>query len=211
MNNSDKFKSKLITTKIAYVVMALIVAYVLKKVIYLGLKSLIDERIILPIYVVLVIFVVIIMVYYLLKNNSFSEEEKNIICDELDNKIDKVFNKYGLYITENYIVCIGGMLSFFKLFVIPIKEIDAIDTHSDDRFFYKKRGKKTKHKFLSFLSASVKNNLVYGDNDRAVFNIICGKKVFYVASSSYFNKIKIKEIDEIADYICNKYKDIDYL
>ena len=64
---------------------------------------------------------------------------------------------------------------------------------------------------MSFIFASIKDDLAFGDNDRAVFNIICDKKVYCIATSNTLNKTKMKEIDEMADYICDKYKDIDYI
>ena len=64
---------------------------------------------------------------------------------------------------------------------------------------------------MSFVTASIKDDLVHKDNERAVFNIICDKKVYCITTSSYMNKKKIKQINEIADYICEKHKDIDYI
>ena len=211
MINSEKFKSKLKTSKIAYIAFAIIVIYIFTKYVFKNLLPFFFFFILIPIYITIIVFILIILIYCLINNNRFSKEEKEIICNELDNKIDKIFDKYGLYITENYIVCLGSSISFFKLFVIPIKEIDAIDTHHDSRFHYRKRGKESKHKILSFIFASIKDDLVFGDNDRAVFNIICDKKVYCIATSNTLNKTKMKEIDEMADYICEKYKDIDYI
>ena len=211
MNNSKKFKSKLITSKIAYIVFTAIFIYIFTKYIFVNILPFFDKIILIPIYITIIILTLIILIYYLIKNNKFSKKQKEIIYDELDNKIDKVFAKYGLYITENYIICLGSRLNPFRLFVVPIKEIDAIDTNADSRFHYKKRGKKSKHKILSFITASINDDLTFKKDSLAVCNIICDKKVYCITTSSYMNKSKMKEIDEIADYICNKYKNIDYI
>ena len=98
------------------------------------------------------------------------------------------------------------------MFVVPIKDIDAIDTNSDSRFYYNNKKHTPKHPFLSFIKSSIKHAIVFGNSDDIhVFNIICGKKVYVVTTSSILNKNKIKKINEMADYICDRYKDIDYI
>ena len=211
MKNSEKFKQKLIITKISYALLAIVLIYIITNYIFLKLLPFFDKIVIIPIYIVLIILILVCLLYYLITNNNFSKVEKQKILDELDNKIDKVFEEYGLYITKNYIVCIGNKSNIFKLFVVPIKNINAIDTHSDSRYYYRKRGNEPKHKFLSFITASIKDDLVHKDNDCAVFNIICDKKVYCITTSCYMNKKKIKQINEMADYICEKNNDIDYI
>ena len=209
--NSNNFKSKITKCKIAYIILAAIIIFIITKYVFAEVLPHFDKMIVMPIYITIVALILIILVYCLINNNRFTSEEKRIICEELDFKIDKIFEEYGLYITENYIVYLGSKIDFFRLFAIPIKKIDAIDTHHDSRHHYKKRGKEEKHKFLSFTFGALKDDLAFGDNNRYVFNIICGKKVYNLMSSSPMNKGKTKAIDEMADYICSKYKDIDYI
>lgn len=211
MKNSQKFKTKLIISKISHVLLTILLIYVFTKNIMMDLVPFFSKAIIIAIYTFIVGSILIILVYCLITKNRFSKEEKQKIYDELDNKIDKIFDKYGLYITENYIICMGSEINVFKLFAIPVKEIGAIDTYSDSRFFYVKKGKKIKHQFLSFINASIKTNLLYKDDHLNVFNIICDKKVYCITTSTSFNRKKMKQINEMADYICNKYPDIDYL
>ena len=97
------------------------------------------------------------------------------------------------------------------MFVIPIDSINAIDTHTDSRYFYKNKKSKNKRKFLSFLKSSIQDDIMFGDSEIHVFNIICDKKIYSITTSHIFNKRKLKKIDEIADYICEKYKDIDWI
>ena len=211
MINSRKFKLKLKTSKIAYIVFTIIAIYIFTKYVFKNLFPFFDKNILTLVYIIIVVLVLIIMLYFLRINNKFSREEKKIICNELDNKIEKVFTKYGLYITENYIICLGSCINLFKLLVIPIKEIDAIDIHHDSRYHYKKKGKESKQKILGFIFASIKDDIVFGNNDRFVFNIICDKKIYCITTSSTLNRIKTKEIKEMADYICSKHENIDYI
>lgn len=52
---------------------------------------------------------------------------------------------------------------------------------------------------------------MYGNNNLLVFNIISGKNVYCVTTSSIINKMKNKDIIQMVDYICDKYKNIDYI
>lgn len=195
-------------SKICYIFVVILIIYLFTRYIITGLSPFFNKLIIIPIYICIVVS---ILVYCLITKNKFSKEEQYKIYDELDNKIEKTFNKYGLYITENYIICMGSKINIFRLFIVPIKKIDAIDTHGDSRFYYRKKGKEPKNNFLSFITSSIKDDLAFGDNNRSVFNIICDKKVYYITTASTLNKKKMKQIDEMADYICDRYKDIDYI
>lgn len=157
------------------------------------------------------IIILILAIYYLVNLNKLSKLGKEKIYKELDSNTEKVFKEFGLYITKNYIVCLGSKINIFKLFVIPIDSINAIDTHTDSRYFYKNKKSKNKRKFLSFLKSSIQDDIMFGDSEIHVFNIICDKKIYSITTSHIFNKRKLKKIDEIADYICEKYKDIDWI
>lgn len=209
MMNSRKYKLKVLKCKFSCIVSVFLILYILYKYLISKFIPYIDKNIILGIFIVFVILIVIIAINYILNLNKVSNEELKRIYYELDNSVDKIYDKYGLYITENYIVCIGNKLNLFKLFSVPIKQIDAIDINNDSRYFYK--NKNTKRSFLSFISGSIKDDIVNKDNDRKVFNIIANKKVYCVTTSSNLNKRKRKEIKEMANYICNKYSHIDYI
>lgn len=80
------------------------------------------------------------------------------------------------------------------------------------RTVYDNKKHTPKHPFLSFIKSSIKHAIVFGNEDDIhVFNIICGKKVYVVTTSHILNKRKLKEINKIADYICDRYKNIDYI
>lgn len=211
MKNSQKFKLKLLITKIFYILYSLLFIYFFTRYIIIYLLPFFNKCVVFSIYFFIVFSILIILIYLLTRYNNFSKDEKEKIYYDLDNNTEKVFEKYGLYITKNYIVCLGSKLNIFKLFVVHIKDIDAIDTHHDSRYFYKKKSEKTKHVFLSFIKACIKTDFIYGDNDLHVFNIICDKKVYCVTTASNLNKRKIKQINEMADYICDRYKHIDYI
>lgn len=215
IKNSQKFKLKLLISKISYVLLSALIIYIFTHYIIFKLLPFFDKWIVLSIYAFITLSVLIILIYCINKNNNFSKNEKEKICYDLDNNTEKIFKKFGLYITKNYIVCIGSKLNIFKLFVVHIKDIKAIDTHDDDRYYHKyyynKKNKSKNNRIFSFIKASAITDLVYGDNDICVFNIICDKKVYVVTTSHILNKKKIKQINEMADYICDRYKDIDYI
>ena len=208
MKNSRKYKLKVLKCKFSCIVVVLML-YILYKYLLSKLIPYIDKSFVLGIFIVFIILILIIAISYILNLNKVSNEELKKVYYELDNNIDKIYNKYGLYITKNYIVCIGNKFNLFKLFFVPIKQIDAIDINKDSRYFYK--NKKEKGSLFSFISGAIKDDIVNKDNDRKVFNIIANKKVYCITTSSNLNKRKIKEIKEMANYICGKHSHIDYI
>ena len=211
MNNSDKVKIKLNIARIVCLLITALLIYIFTCYIIVGLIPFFDKLIIFIIYFFIVLSILTCSFYYIINLNRIDATEMKKVYLELDNDIEKIFRDFGVYITKNYIVYLGSKFDLVRLFVIHIKEIDAIDTHRDSRYFYKKRGEKSKNKLLSFVVSSVKDKMVFGDNDLLVLNIICGKKVYCITTSSSLNKKKIKKMNEIADYICDKYKNIDYI
>lgn len=207
MTIGKKLKQKILLNKIVSMLCSILVLYLIYKCIVLNLISIFDMWLIIVIYSFFIISILICFIYYISKLNKISNN--NEVFYELDNNLDKAFEKYGLYITKKYIVCTGSKINFFKIFVVEIKDINAIDTYYDSRCLYIKKG--SKKSLFSFITGSIKTNIMYGDNDRLVFNIISGKKVYCIATSSPLNKIKNKDIKQMADYICNKYKNIDYI
>ncbi len=211
MKNSQKFKLKLLTTKVSYTLTSLLIIYIFTKYIISELTPLVDKWIVFTLYILVVLSILIILLYLITQYNNYSQEEKNKIYYDLDNNTEKIFKKFGLYITKNYIVCLGSKLNIFKLFVVPIKDIDAIDTSKDSRYYYRNKKVKKKASILFFIKASIKTEMMYGNSEIYVLNIISNKKVYSITTSYILNKRKLKQMDEVADYICNKYKDIDYI
>ena len=211
MKNSQKFKLKLLTTKVSYTLTSLLIIYIIVKYIISELTPLDDKWIVFTLYILVVLSILIILLCLITQYNNYSQEEKNKIYYDLDNNTEKIFKKFGLYITKNYIVCLGSKLNIFKLFVVPIKDIDAIDTSKDSRYYYRNKKVKKKASILFFIKASIKTEMMYGNSEIYVLNIISNKKVYSITTSYILNKRKLKQMDEVADYICNKYKDIDYI
>ena len=130
IKNSQKFKLKLLISKISYVLLSALIIYIFTRYIIIKLLPFFDKWLVFSIYAFIVLSTLIILIYTIFNYNKFSKTQKEKICYDLDNNTEKVFEKFGLYITKNYIVCLGSKLNIFKLFVVPIKDIDAIDTHS---------------------------------------------------------------------------------
>ncbi len=212
MKHSQKFKLKLIICRISCIALMVAITFLLIKHIILELTPYFSKGIIILISVFLIGSILILAIYYMVNLNKLSKLGKEKIYKELDSNTQKIFKEFGLYITKNYIVCLGSKINIFKLFVIPIDSINAIDTHKDSRYFYKNKKSKNKHKFLSFLKSSIKDDIMFGDdNEIHVFNIICEKKIYSITTSHIFNKRKLMKINEIANYICEKHKNIDWI
>ena len=209
MKNSQKFKSKLNRCRITCILFILFLIYLIIKNLILELGPYFKIEILIIICIFLISSILILIIYYMNFLNKLAKLGKEKIYKELDNNIQKKFEEFGLYITKNYIVCLGSRFDLFRLFVVPISSIDAIDTCKDSRYYYDKKGK---HGILWFLKASIKDDFMYGNNSNiSVFNLICDKKVYSIATSSAFNKRKLKKIEEAAGYICDKYENIDWI
>lgn len=76
MNNSKKFKTKLITIKIAYIIFAAIVIYIFTRYIYVGILPFFDKTILAAIYITIVGLILIILIYYLLSNKLSKKQKK---------------------------------------------------------------------------------------------------------------------------------------
>lgn len=212
MKHSQKFKIKLNICRISCILLIVALTYLLIRYVVLELMPYFRKEIIILISIFLIGSLLRLAIYYMINLNKLSKLGKEKIYKELDSYTQKYFKEFGLYITKNYIVCLGSKINIFKLFVIPIDSIKAIDTHKDSRYFYKNKKRKNKHKFLSFLKSSIQDDIMFGDdNEIHVFNVICNKKVYSITTSHIFNKTKLKKIDEIANYICEKYKNIDWV
>lgn len=202
MNNSKNVKRKVQLNEIVSIVSLFVVLYLIYKYVMLDLISLFNKWIVIGIFSFFVISISICFIYHINKLNKFLKNE-NVFYD-LDNNLDKVFKKYGLYITKKYIICIGSKFNFFKTFAVKIKDIDAIDTYDDSRYTYRKKGAK-------FIIGLIKADIMHSNDGILVFNIICGNKVYCITTCSVLNEIKSKDIEQMADYICNKHKNIDYI
>lgn len=202
MNNSKNVKRRVRLNEIVSIVTLFVVLYLIYKYIMLDLISLFNKWIVIGIFSFFVISISICFIHYINKLNKFMKNE-NVFYD-LDHNLDKVFKKYGLFITKEYIICIGSKFNFFKTFAVKIKDIDAIDTHNDSRYTYRKKGTK-------FIIGSIKADIMNRNDGILVFNIICDNKVYCITNCNVLNKIKSKDIEQMADYICNKHKNIDYI
>lgn len=207
MKNSTRFKLKVKTNKYVCIVFTLLIIFLFVKYLINNLIGFSSHIFVVGVYSLIVLFTIVCMATYLVKLNKLLENDNDKFLDELDNKLDKTYGKYGLYITENYIVCIGKWYSLFNIFVVEVKDIDAVDTHGDHRYLYKKKVKG--EKVILYFFKSIIDRIVIGGKDRLVFNIICNKDVYRITSTTSANKTKVKEIDKMADYICDKNEDID--
>lgn len=215
MKNSQKYKNQIKEDKILCIIFTILTILFLSFLIINSLETICNIITIVITCSVIDILILIIGFSYLKNVGKLPENEKDKIYYELDNKVEKVFEQYNLYITDNYIVSIKS----FKLFAIPIKDIQAIDTYKDSRYYHKyywtKRGEKKKKwykSFIDYIKASILTKIIlYEDGEIHILNIICDKKVYNITTAHRNNKNKLKQIDAIAEYICNKNNNIDWI
>lgn len=215
MKNSQKYENQIKEDKTLCIIFTIIAIFFLSFLIINNLVTICTTTTIIIICSIIDILIFIIGFNYLKNAGKLPENEKDKIYYELDNKIEKIFEKYNLYITNNYIISINS----FKSFVVPIKDIQAIDTYKDSRYFYKyyyaKRGER-KNKwyksFVGYIKAKILTKLrLSEDGEIHILNIVCEKKVYNIATAHRNNKKKLAEIEEIAEYICNKNDNIDWI
>lgn len=90
------------------------ITYLLIKYIILELIPYFRKEIIILISVFLIGSILILTIYHMINLNKLSKLGKEKIYKELDNNTQKVFKEFGLYITKNYIICLGSKINVFK-------------------------------------------------------------------------------------------------
>ncbi len=178
MKNSEKFLKKLKLVIVSHIITALLIIGYLTKVALIDLLPYLEKKYVIPFYIVLVIFILIILYEIITTRYNYSEEEKRIICDELDNKLDKEFPRYGLYITENYIVHTSKTYDIYNVVAVPIEEVDGIYIGK----FIIRSGKPSKYSLI----------------------LTSGTKMYHVINSDPLYKEKIARIDKMGNYLLER-------
>lgn len=177
MKNSEKFLKKLKIVIISHIITTLLIIGFLTKIALIDLLPYLEKKYVIPFYIILVIFILIILYEIITTSYNYSEEEKRIICDELDNKLDKEFPRYGLYITENYIVHTSKPYDIYSVVAIPIEVIDGI-----------------------FMVETLRQ----GAFKAYILVLTSGTKMYQVISADYLYKEKIARIDEMGNYLLKR-------
>lgn len=161
----------------------------------------------LPFYIGGIIIVTIIIVIVILKYPDYcklTDEEKKEIENELDNKIERGFPRYGIYITENYLVRMGD-----PTFAVPIKEILAISNYGYRGYLYNK--KKRKFSIIRIILSSILDfNGDRASKGQSVI-IVTNKKRYRMGYYYFLNGKTSKDLEKIVNYICEKNKKIDWV
>ncbi len=178
MKNSEKFLKKLKLVIVSHIITALLIIGYLTKIALIDLLPYFEKKYVIPFYIILVIFILIILYEIITTRYNYSEEEKRIICDELDNKLDKVFPRYGLYITENYIVHTSKTYDIYSVVAVPIEKIDGIYIG----------------KIIIRSGKPIKYSLI----------LTSGTKMYHVINSDPLYKEKIARIDEMGNYLLER-------
>ena len=108
MNNSRKVKRKITLNKVVSLTFVILTMYLIYKYVILNLILFFNKWLVIGIYCFFLLSILIIWIAYINKLNIINRN-KDVFYD-LDNNIDKEFEKYGLYITKKYIVCIGSKI-----------------------------------------------------------------------------------------------------
>lgn len=184
MKNSEKFLKKLKLVIVSHIITALLIIGFLTKIVLIDLLPYLEKKYVISFYIILVIFILIILYEIITTRYNYSEEEKRIICDELDNKLDKVFPRYGLYITENYIVHTSKTYDIYRVVAVPIEAIDGI--------------------YIGI--TRVGRDDFIGTNAYTIYELFLtsGTKYYKVISTDPLYKEKIARIDEMGNYLLER-------
>lgn len=175
MKNSEKFLKKLKLVIVSHIITALLIIGFLTKIALIDLLPYFERKYVISFYLILVIFILIILYELITTRYNYSEEEKRIICDELDNKLDKEFPRYGLYITENYIVHTRKPYDIYSVVAVPIEAIDGI-----------------------YIGKIIRSGVKY------VLILTSDTKYYQVISTDHLYKEKIARIDEMGNYLLER-------
>lgn len=184
MKNSEKFLKKLKLVIVSHIITALLIIGFLTKIVLIDLLPYIEKKYVIYFYIILVIFILIILYEIITTRYNYSMTEKRMICDELDNKLDKEFPRYGLYITENYIVHTSKPYDIYSVVAVPIEAVDGI--------------------FLGI--THIGRDDFIGTNAYTIYalTITSGTKIYQVISTDPLYKEKIARIDEMGNYLLER-------
>lgn len=173
----------------------------------LNYKASFSNKLLPFLYIGGIIIVTIIIIIVILKYPDYcklTDEEKKAISDELDNKLERGFPQYGIYITENYLVRIGD-----PTFAVLIKDILAISRYGYEGYMYNKKKRK-----ISIIRIIIFNILYFnGDHvsDGHSVIVVTDKKRYRLGYYYFLGGKKDKDLEKIVEYICEKNKKIDWV
>ena len=215
MKNSEKFKKSLKDDKIRSRGLVICMQCFLSALIIgllLNYKTYFSNKL-LPFYIIGgIIIITILIIIFIVKYPDYfkmTDDEYKVIADELDNKIEKDFPKYGIYITENYLVHMSkNVLS--HSFAVPFNDILAISNYGDGGWIYNK--KKRKNSFFKIILSFILDFNDSNNSDRGQNVIVVTNKRRY--SLGYYYKLtgkRSKDFENITKYICDKNEKIDWV
>ncbi len=201
----DKMRSRCLVIGLQCLLSALIIGILLKYRVSFS-------NILLPFYIIGgIIIITILIIIFILKYPDYykmSDDEYKVIADELDNKVERGFPEYGIYITENYLVHMSNSLSTHS-FAVPFKDILAISNYGGSGWLYNKKKRK-----ISFLKIILSHVFDFDDSStrkgQSVI-VVTNKKRYRLGYYYFLNGKSSKNLEHIIKYICNKNKKIDWV
>ena len=158
-----------------------------------------------------VIIISALIILFAVKYSAYfkmTDDEYKIIVDELDNKIDNIFEEYGIYITENYLVHMSYSISTHS-FAVPLKDILAISDYGNGGYVYSK--KKRKNPILRMIVSTIFDFADDGTKNVQNVIVVTNKKRYRLGYYYNLNGKKAKELENIVKYICDKNRKIDWI
>lgn len=157
-----------------------------------------------------IIVITILIIIAILKYPDYcklTDDEYKIIADELDNKVERGFPQYGIYITENYLVHMSNSISTHS-FAISFKDILAISTYGGGGYAYSK--KKRRNSFFRILLSHIFDFKDSSTSKGQSVFIVTNKKRYRLGYYYLLNGKAAKDLENIAKYICEKNSKIDW-
>lgn len=164
----------------------------------------------LPFYIIGgIIIITILIIIVIVKYPDYyklTDDEYKVIADEIDNKIERGFPQYGIYITENYLVHMGNSISTHS-FAVPFKDILAISNYGGGGYTYSKN--KRRNSFLRILLFHI-FDIDDDFYDHSVI-VVTRKRRYRLGYYYRLNGKRGKDLEKITEYICNKNSKIDWV
>lgn len=208
MKNSEKFIARLTFQRILFGILiifgiGMLINYSIS-IYYSTGYSILDIKIMLFMALFLILLLVVIGILKLFVYDERDPKEIESVCNELNYNVNKVFEKYGIYLTDNYLVCFGRKANIVGALYVPLKDITDIYIGSDRHMRYskthKKISKKVKNKFLSFAISSGVSDF-YKDIEFCGIWIGTKNKTYSISRRFWATDKYIDETHEIAKYI----------
>ncbi len=205
MKKSIKFQKQQLKMKIIVILVTIFPMFLITNALW-DLRNELSPGILILILVFFLLLIGLIIKIVFKNISLIGGKNMQKIMQELDSDVVKYYENYGLYLTPNYLVCMGGTKNPLSLFAVALNDIDAINIYED-----KSRSYRAQNPTWQAIEAKIAAAVYSQKSEFYVLKIICGSKAYTIATASTLNSNKINQMVEIGQDLAKRLPDVDLI